>query len=234
MAAEPTALETLFTDYNALITATADEIAAWNPINPVVEAASVRLMSGRLGAAGDDNTVVTSVGLFGYDLTDFLDECATLEETDECTVADYDAYTGWAVGVNWEGTTLNAIDGVVFTESLWSVQVEWEGDTTNVVLSGEVDAVAVDAPTDDTPLEAAVDGFAAWGADAGMNDEQFAFAFFEDEDDFYFEAEDEISIWATFGAVAAVDGNVETAAFVLVGAASLTAATSVIVASLLF
>lgn len=234
MAAEPTALETLFAEYNAVITATADEIAAWNPIDPVVEAAAV-LMSGRLGAAGDDNTIVTRVGLFGYELTDFLEECATLEETDECTVADYDAYTGWAVGVNWEGTTLNAIDGVVFSESLWSVQVEWEGDTTNVVTSGKVDSVAVDAPTDaDATLTAAVDGFEAWGADAGMNDEQFTFCFFEDEDDFYLEAEDEISIWATFGAVAAVDGNVETGAFVLVGAASLTAATSVIVASLLF
>ena len=230
-----TALEELFTDYNAKIIATADEIAAWNPIDPTVEAAA-RLMSGRLGAAGDDNTIVTSVGLFGYDLTDFLDECATLEADEDCTVADYDVYTGWAVGVNWEGTTLNAIDGVVFSESLWSVQVEWEGDTTNVVLSAVVDAVAVDSPTDAeaADLEAAVDGFAAWGADAGSNDEQFAFSFFEDDTDFYFEAGDEISIWATFGAVDSVDGNVETAAFVLVGAASLTAATSVIVASLLF
>ena len=110
-------LDELFTDYNAKIIATADEIAAWNPIDPVVEAAAL-LMSGRLGGAGDDNTIVTSVGLFGYDLTDFLAECTTLEEDDLCTVADYDVYTGWAVGVNWEGATLNAIDGVVFTESL--------------------------------------------------------------------------------------------------------------------
>ena len=192
-------------------------------------------MSGRLGAAGDDNTIVTSVGLFGYDLTDFLDECATLEEDDLCTVADYDVYTGWAVGVNWEGTTLNAIDGVVFTDSLWSVQVAWDAET-NIVLSAIVDEVSATAPldTDAADLEAATDGFAAWGADAGKTGAQFAFSFFEDDTDFYFEAEDEISIWATFGAVAAVDGNVETAAFVLVGAASLTAATIVIVASLLF
>ena len=32
-------LEELFTTYNAEIIATADEIAAWNPIDPVVEAA---------------------------------------------------------------------------------------------------------------------------------------------------------------------------------------------------
>ena len=228
--AEPTALETLFTDYNAKITATADEIAAWNPIDP--RAAAARLMSGRLGV---DNTVVTSVGLFGYDLTDFLDECATLEETDECTVADYDAYTGWAVGVNWEGVEDNAIDGVVFTDSLWSVQVEWDA-TTNVITSGVVDEVSATAPldTDAADLEAATDGFAAWGADAGKTGAQFAFSFFENDDDFYFEAEDTTSIWATAGAVTGATGNVETAEFAFVGAASLTAATSVIVASLLF
>ena len=140
-----TALEELFTDYNAKIVATADEIAAWNPIDPVVEAAALILMSGRLGAAGDENTVVTSVGLFGYDLTDFLDECATLEADEECTVADYDAYTGWAVGVNWEGEAVNAVDGVVFSESLWSVQVTWE-EGANLVSSAVVDSVAEDAP----------------------------------------------------------------------------------------
>lgn len=228
--AEPTALETLFTDYNAKITATADEIAAWNPIDPRAQAA--RLMSGRLGV---DNTVVTSVGLFGFDLTDFLDECATLEETDECTVADYDAYTGWAVGVNWDGVEDNAVDGVVFTDSLWSVQVTWDA-ATNVVESAIVKAVSATAPldTDAADLEAAVDGFAAWGADAGKTGAQFAFSFFEDDDDFYFEAEDTTSIWATAGAVAGATGNVETAEFAFVGAASLTAATSVIVASLLF
>ena len=231
--AEPTALETLFTDYNAKITATADEIAAWNPIDPF-QTEEAKLMEGRLGATVD-NTVVTSVGLFGYDLTDFLDECATLEADDDCTVADYDAYTGWAVGVNWAGAAANDIDGVVFSESKWSVQVTWGEE--NTVESAVVDAVSATSPTDeDAELEAATDGFDAWGADAaaGGDEEQFAFSFFEDDTDFYFEAEDVISIWATVGAVVEAGGNVETTAFVLVGAASLTAATSVIVASLLF
>ena len=227
-----TALEELFTTYNAKFTATADEIAAWNPIDPFqIEVSS--LMEGRLGA---DNTVVTSVGLFGYDLTDFLDECATLEADGDCTVADYDAFTGWAVGVNWAGEGSNEIDGVVFSESKWSVQVEWE--ETNSVDSGVVDAVSATSPTDEeADLDAATDGFDAWGADAadGGDEEQFAFSFFEDDDtDFYFEAEDVISIWATAGAIASAADNVETDDFVLVGAASLTAATSVIVASLLF
>ena len=223
-----TPLEDLFTDYNAKIVATADEIKAWNPLDPVPSTA--RLMSGRLGT---DNTVVTSVGLFGYALDDFLEECATLEADGDCKVADYDAYTGWAVGVNWAGVAENSIDGVVFTDSLWSVQVVW--GLSNDVMGGKVDAVDVDLPTAQTAdLTDAVDGFASWGAEEVSGEEQFAFSFFEDEDDFYFEAEDTTSIWATYGATPAPDGNVETSDFVLVGAASLTAATSVIVASLLF
>ena len=228
-----TALETLLTDYNAKITATADEIAAWNPLD-AFQVEEAKLMEGRLGATVD-NTVVTSVGLFGYDLTDFLDECATLEADEDCTVADYDAYTGWAVGVNWDGTKANAIDGVVFTDSLWSVQVKWD-TATNVITSAIVDKVSATSPllSEAADLEASVDGFAAWGADAGKTGAQFAFSFFENDADFYFEAEDTTSIWATAGAIAAATGNVETTEFAFVGAASLTAATSVIVASLLF
>ena len=228
-----TALETLFTKYNAKITAPAAEITAWNPLD-AFQIEEAKLMEGRLGATVD-NTVVTSVGLFGFDLTDFLDECATLEADEDCTVADYDAYTGWAVGVNWDGTEANATDGVVFTDSLWSVQVTWDAET-NIVASAIVDKVSATSPldTEATDLEAAVDGFAAWGADAGATGAQFAFSFFEDDNEFYFEAEDTTSIWATAGAITGATGNVETAEFAFVGAASLTAATSVIVASLLF
>lgn len=91
---EPTALETLFTDYNAKITATEAEIEAWNVLDPITYE-EAKLMEGRLGA---ENEVVTSVGLFGYDLTDFLADCA---ETEDCDATDYEAFTGWAIGVNW-------------------------------------------------------------------------------------------------------------------------------------
>ena len=97
-------------------------------------------------------------------------------------------------------------------------------------------AIAEDAPIDDdVELEDATDAFAAWAADAGdLEGAQFAFAFFEADADFYFEAGDVEDVWATFGAIADADGNVLTADFEFVGAASLTAATSVIVAALLF
>jgi hypothetical protein len=42
------------------------------------------------------------------------------------------------------------------------------------------------------------------------------------------------TIWTTFGSVGGVSGNVENVDFEFVGAATLTAATSVIVAALLF
>ncbi len=203
-----------------MITASEDEIGSWNALDALA-----------------DHLVVTSVGLFGYDLTDFLDECATLEETEECVVEDYAAFTGWAVGVNWDAgeddTAVQTQDAVVFTDSLWSVEVKWNTETGNEVKCGEVDKVAADAPTDGVE-DTADDGFAGFGAIGAEVLKQFAFHFFEDDADFYFEAEDTTSIWATRGAVDGVEGNVETAEFEFVGAASLTAATSVIVASLLF
>ena len=137
-----TTLAELWTEYNPSFVATAAEIEAWNTLDVVGTIA--RLRAGKLSAPGADNTVVTYVGLFGVDLTDFLADCET---SDDCDPADYDVYTGWAVGVNWSGTPANPIDGVVFTDSLWSVQVTW-GEA-NVVEAAVVDAVTEDEPTDD-------------------------------------------------------------------------------------
>jgi hypothetical protein len=225
-------LAELFTSYNADIIATAAEIAAWKTLDPVQIEVSKTMT--------DDNPVVPSVGLFGADLTDFNADCVLLE--DDCDVADYANYNGWGVGVNWESeddVTADQVDGVAFATSKWTVQVIWSGDSeTNTIVSGISDvAIAEDAPTDaDVVFEEAVDAFDAWAADAGTNaGAQFTFAFFEADDaDFYFEAGDTEDVWATEGAIAAPTGNVETAKFEFVGAASLTAATSVIVTALLF
>jgi hypothetical protein len=68
-------LNTLLEYYKSEITATYGEIFMWRTLDPVMIVGSPE--------SGDfdyDNTVVTSVGLFGYDLTPFLDDCATLEE----------------------------------------------------------------------------------------------------------------------------------------------------------
>jgi hypothetical protein len=230
-------LAELFTSYNADIIATAAEIAAWKTLDPV-QIEGAKLMSDRLSVA-EDNAVVTSVGLFGADLTDFNADCVLLE--DDCDIADYANYNGWGVGVNWESeddVTQNQVDGVAFATSKWTVQVTWSGTAElNVIKSGISDeAIAEDAPTNaDVDLEVATDAFEGWAADAGTRSgAQFTFAFFEADNDFYFEAGDTEDVWATEGAIAGVDGNVKTADFEFVGAASLTAATSVIVAALLF
>jgi len=221
-------LAELFAEYNADadFQATTTEIAAWNELSPVQ-------------IDDEDNTVVTRVGLFGAELTAFNEACVALEDTDICDVADYADYNGWGVGVNWESeddVTADQVDGVAFATSKWTVQVTWDA-ATNVIESAISDeAIAEDAPTDaDVELDDATDAFEGWAADAGdLEGAQFAFAFFEADADFYFEAGDTEDVWATFGAIADVDGNVLTADFEFVGAASLTAATSVIVAALLF
>jgi hypothetical protein len=218
------------------VTAPAAEIDAWGELTQV-ERTAARLMGGRLQT--NANTVTTKVGLFGTDLSAFQEACAAAADTTVCDPADYDAYTGWGVGVCWETSadvTDALIDGVVFATSLWSVQVEWD-TTTNVVSAGEVSGVSATTPTTAADVTAAdaADPFAAWGSTAAdVSGPQFAFSLFEDGTDFYFEVGDVETIWTTFGSVTGVTGNVENTDFEFVGAASLTAATSVIVAALLF
>ena len=112
------------------VTAATAEIDAWNTLTQVERTAPTRLMGGRLQV--NSNTVTTSVGLFGTDLTAFNEACTAAEDTAICDPADYAVYTGWGVGVNWAASadaTIGDIDGVVFATSLWSVEVEW-GDNT--------------------------------------------------------------------------------------------------------
>ena len=147
-------------------------------------------MSGRL--ATNANTITTSVGLFGADLTSFLDACTAAADTEICDVADFATYNGWGIGVNWSSSaavTAAQIDGIVLATSLWSTQVTWD-NTANVVKAGKVASVAEDAPV--APAAVTADGvadpFNAWGADAQTGeDDQFAFSFFEEGDtEFYF------------------------------------------------
>jgi hypothetical protein len=106
------------------VTAPAAEIEAWGELAQVERTSGSRLMGGRLQV--NSNTVTTKVGLFGTDLTAFQEACAAAADTAVCDPADYEAYTGWGVGVCWEvaadsTATTADIDGVVFETSLWSV-----------------------------------------------------------------------------------------------------------------
>jgi len=104
-----------------------------------------------------------------------------------------------------------------------------------------VEASVVDEVTEDAPTtgdnEKAENAFEGWAADQerDIDETTFAFHFQKDEAEFYYEAGDKASVWATFGVNDPLPGeNVNTAEFEFVGAASLTAATGVIVAALLF
>ena len=72
----------------------ADVIAAHNNFEATTEQMTNWIELTPL-ASGEASTFV---GLFGADLTEFLADCAT---SDDCDEADYDNYSGWAIGVDW-------------------------------------------------------------------------------------------------------------------------------------
>jgi hypothetical protein len=83
-----TDVASLLSTYNTF-TATAAEITAW------------KALTARSDAPAD-----IKAGLFGADLTKFNEDCVKLES--KCKPADYEDYTGWAIGVNWTPKTGNA------------------------------------------------------------------------------------------------------------------------------
>jgi hypothetical protein len=99
-------------------------------------------------------------------------------------------------------------------------------------------AVAKPASTADVTTADATDPFTDWGhadvTDSTMAKAQFATYFQDSTNTVYFEAGDTEDVWITEGSTTA-GTNINTPDFVLVGAVNLTvAATSAIIASLLF
>ena len=58
-------------------------------------------------ATGDD-VVTTEIGLFGADLTTFNENCAVA--SDDCDVADFEKYSGWAIGIKWTAADAEPVD----------------------------------------------------------------------------------------------------------------------------
>lgn len=210
----------LLAKYNAYAPS-ATEITAWKTVNKNLAA----------------DTVVTKAGLFGADLTAFNDECATL---DWCDVTDYETFSGWAVGVAWTpatGSTQATPLGVAFNGLATYVEVTFTASAASAVKYVALTADASATLPSGSTLVAAADAFAGWSfkSVSGLVAEQTAFYFQDSDDDFYLEAGDTDDLWSTKGTVATVAGNIETAGFEFVGAASLVAASaSIVVASLLF
>ena len=75
-----------------------------------------------------DDLFTTIVGLFGAELNDFLSNCA--KATEKCNVADYDNYSGWAIGIEWTvaedtGSNSSGLTGVVFEDQSIVVVLLW-------------------------------------------------------------------------------------------------------------
>ena len=198
--------------------------------------------------ATDDNTT-TFVGLFGADLTDFLDACVT---ADDCDEADYDAYSGWAFGVAWapavaeaddsdttdttdrlRQATAGAINTLVFEDRAIAVQVTWNADGNAVVEADvsdveEITATAPDADDIDGEPKEPFAGFFTGDA-SDLDGPQYAFRFQEDEDEIYYEVDSTSTVWAYLANAGGVDTEVTWA-----GAAQLTAAAGAVAVALLF
>jgi hypothetical protein len=235
----PTDVTTLLAKYNALITAPATEITAWGAVT-------------KAGVVASELTDI-KVGLFGYKLDDFKADCVTLAAA--CKPADYEAYTGWAVGVNFAPSAAKTdgdVNMILFEDSKKLVLVGWGTGTNDInELQG---GVATVTPTAIAPLDTQIgtpadslNYFTGFGGKLStvLAGPQFAFFLQKTDDTIYYEAGDVVNIWnvpSTFlfadstaaAAATATTKNVLTAV-TLVGAVSLTAtAASVIVASLLF
>ena len=74
------------------------------------------------------------VGLFGGDLTAFLEDCAAAG--DDCDVADYAGLSGWAIGIEMtpdQARLRQATEGdtniVIFADQFIGLKVYWYSDT---------------------------------------------------------------------------------------------------------
>ena len=72
------------------------------------------------------------VGLYGGDLTAFLEDCAAAEDEDDCDVADYAGLTGWAIGIEWtpdqarlRQATEDDTNTVIFADQFIGARAYW-------------------------------------------------------------------------------------------------------------
>ena len=181
---------------------------------------------------GANTNITTKTGLAGFELTDFLANCA--KATENCDVAHYEKYNGWARGIEWTASAeSSSADTVVFEDTKVLVYIVWGLGA----LSGEV--TVDDVPEDfldgdftfkqDGPDGTPFDG--AWAGEVKNPSELLAYAisFQKEDDDPYYDYEVTTTVWnhSNFsdGEATEVTWN---------GAAQLSAAAGAIIAALLF
>ena len=182
------------------------------------------------------------VGLFGGDLSGFLEDCAAAEEGGNCDSADYDGLTGWAFGVEWtpaaarlRQATEDDINTLVFTDRLIAAQVTWV-DGPNIlatyVVDVEEDEIDADHPDateiTDAEVTETFDGFYG-DVTVGLDGPQYAVYFQDEADEIIYEVDSESTVWAYKGNADGVKTDITWA-----GAAQLTAAAGAVAVALLF
>jgi hypothetical protein len=239
----PTDAATLIAKYNGIWEPTAEQVTDW-----------VTVTRGGDTTITNDKAVI-KVGLFGAELDDFNEDCAALE--DKCKEADYEDYSGWALGVSFAPSaamTEGEDSIVIFEESKNVVWKEWNAASSTsaarLLFGKSTVAVTATAPllTEIGTLTAATNGFPddSWGGKptVGLSAATFAYTF-QAADEGY-ELGDKIKVWnapsttGLFDDSAAATAAAATTKYVMTevelkSAISLTATVaSVIVASLLF
>ena len=227
---DPTALETIFADAAADWAPSATDLESWVTV-------------GAADNDGEDDTTVTLVGLFGGDLSGFLEDCAAAEEGD-CDEADYAGLSGWAFGIEWtpaeipesptrlRQATAGDANILVFADRNIAAVVVW--DEENMLITSDVDVEEIDADhpdateIEDLEITDAFGGF--WGDESvGADGPQYAVYFQDEADEIIYEVDSKSTVWAYYNYLGGVDTEVTWA-----GAAQLTAAAGAVAVALLF
>ena len=179
------------------------------------------------------------VGLYGGDLTAFLEDCAAAE--DDCDVADYAGLTGWAIGVEWtpaqarlRQATEGDVNNVIFADEFIGVAAVWNTYSAAAGEKYDVEEITADLP-------AAGDTEAIFDIDAlnffddfftivtDLDGPLLAYKFQDEEDEIYYEVDSESTVWNYYNDADGVKTEVTWA-----GAAQLTAAAGAVAVALLF
>ena len=199
------------------------------------EPSDTDLESWDVASPATGSKTVTNVGLFGADLTDFLDNCATA--TTNCDVEDYADYNGWAVGVQWvpsvksgEEPVVDDVSLIAFVDLKYAVLTKWD-TTENTIGSGTytVEPAAAKPLVGDLTINSKDGYFENWsGAATTLAKPQLQFTFQDSTDEDARQVDDESDVWVLY---ADADGVKSTVTWG--GAAQLTAAAGAIAIALL-
>ena len=179
------------------------------------------------------------VGLYGGDLTAFLEDCAAAE--DDCDVADYAGLSGWAIGVEWtpaqarlRQATADDVNTVIFADQFIGVSAVWGAYSAAAGKKFDVEEITKALPGEgdyeaifDIDALNFFDDFFSTTTD--LDGPLLAYKFQDEEDEINYEVDSESTVWNYYNDADGVKTEVTWA-----GAAQLTAAAGAVAVALLF